>query len=73
MLVLGDGPGLFDADGIAQTALVLGVVYVEAGHPPHLFPVEAVALLPNHFHDRGFVLIGPHDVADADLAHGSYH
>ena len=73
MFVLGNSSGLFNTNRVAQAALVLWVMDVETGYPTHLFPVEPMTLFPNHLHDGGFVLIGPHDSADADLAHGFCH
>jgi hypothetical protein len=46
---------------------------VKPSHPAHLFPVYPVALFPDHLHDGCFVLVGPHDGADADLAHDACH
>jgi hypothetical protein len=73
VLALRDRPGLFDAHRVAQAALILRVMHVEPGHPAHLFPIQPVALFPDHLNDGGLVLIGPHDGANADFAHDPCH
>ena len=68
MLGLGNGSRFLDADQIANPALIFGVVDVEAGQPTHLLVVQAMALLPSHFHYRRLVLLNPYHRSGANLA-----
>src|SRR6187549_1113926 len=71
-LLLRQGPGLHEADGVPFLALVLLVVNLEPGAPAHVALVHRVldqAL--DHDHDR-LVHLVRHDLADAQLAPSAF-
>src|SRR5437899_2141893 len=66
-LVLGHGPGLHEADDVADLALVLLVVDLELLPPPHVAAHGGVLNESLDGHDRGLVHAIAHHLAGAEL------
>ena len=63
-----------ELESIAKTNhLPLRVVDIEPSDTAHLLSIHPMALFPNHLHNGSFVLICPHNCANADLAHRFCH